>query len=91
MAKSKTEYECTNCHEKYPRWLGQCSECKEWNTIEECKPSAVDAMANRGKGRSNERVGYSGRQAALRRGKCQTSKTAQKENSKLALKNLIEH
>ncbi len=31
--KLKTIYVCTNCGEIYHRWQGQCSSCKEWNTI----------------------------------------------------------
>lgn len=60
MAKTKTEYECSNCHERYPRWLGQCDKCKEWNTVEEVKASSVTSIANRGKGRASEKTGYSG-------------------------------
>ena len=35
MAKVKTEYVCASCGAVYPRWLGQCRECGEWNTISE--------------------------------------------------------
>ncbi len=31
--KLKTVYVCTNCGEVYHRWQGQCSSCKEWNTL----------------------------------------------------------
>ncbi|APD92327.1 DNA repair protein RadA (plasmid) [Alteromonas mediterranea] len=88
MAKAKTEYECTNCHEKYPRWLGQCSECKEWNTIEECKASDVDAMANRGKGRSNERVGYSGQKSSSTPRKMSDIENSSKRKLKTGIKEL---
>ncbi len=33
--KEKTIYACTSCGEIFHRWQGQCSTCKEWNTIEE--------------------------------------------------------
>ncbi len=33
--KFKTVYVCTNCGEVYHRWQGQCSVCKQWNTIVE--------------------------------------------------------
>ena len=33
--KLKTIYVCTNCGEVYHRWQGQCSSCREWNTIVE--------------------------------------------------------
>jgi DNA repair protein RadA/Sms len=35
MAKTKTKiaYFCKNCGAEYPRWMGKCSACGEWNTI----------------------------------------------------------
>jgi len=35
MAKSKSSYVCTECGADFTRWLGQCTECKSWNTISE--------------------------------------------------------
>ncbi|QPG06584.1 DNA repair protein RadA [Salinimonas marina] len=35
MAKRKTAYVCSQCGAQFPRWQGQCSECKEWNSITE--------------------------------------------------------
>ena len=35
MPKPKTTYECTNCGAQFPGWLGRCSECGAWNTVEE--------------------------------------------------------
>ncbi|NMH58925.1 DNA repair protein RadA [Alteromonas ponticola] len=35
MAKRKTAYVCTECGAEFPRWQGQCNECKAWNTISE--------------------------------------------------------
>ena len=37
MAKTKvkTAYFCQNCGTQYQKWQGQCSACKEWNTIVE--------------------------------------------------------
>lgn len=35
MAKTKTSFFCQNCGTQYPKWLGQCSACSEWNTIVE--------------------------------------------------------
>lgn len=35
MAKLKTVYVCGQCGYEAPRWMGQCPECKEWNTLEE--------------------------------------------------------
>lgn len=35
MAKVKTSFFCQNCGTQYAKWQGQCSSCKEWNTIVE--------------------------------------------------------
>ncbi|MCQ0111668.1 DNA repair protein RadA/Sms [Zhouia amylolytica] len=35
MAKVKTTFFCQNCGTSYAKWQGQCSACKEWNTIAE--------------------------------------------------------
>lgn len=35
MAKVRSQYVCQNCGAAYPQWLGQCSACKEWNTLVE--------------------------------------------------------
>ncbi|SFU59389.1 DNA repair protein RadA/Sms [Pustulibacterium marinum] len=35
MAKVKTSFYCQNCGAQYAKWQGQCSSCKQWNTIAE--------------------------------------------------------
>ncbi len=35
MAKVKTTFFCQNCGAQYSKWQGQCTSCKEWNTIAE--------------------------------------------------------
>ncbi|WP_431156865.1 DNA repair protein RadA [Winogradskyella poriferorum] len=35
MAKLKTSFFCQNCGAQYPKWQGQCTSCKQWNTITE--------------------------------------------------------
>jgi DNA repair protein RadA/Sms len=35
MAKTKTAYFCQNCGTQYAKWIGQCTSCKQWNTIVE--------------------------------------------------------
>ena len=35
MATLKKIFSCNNCGAKYPKWMGQCIQCGEWNTIEE--------------------------------------------------------
>ena len=31
----KAVYVCSNCGASFPKWSGQCSECKAWNVLEE--------------------------------------------------------
>ena len=35
MAVVKSTYCCQNCGAQHSKWLGQCSSCKEWNTLVE--------------------------------------------------------
>lgn len=35
MAKPKTIFYCQNCGGQHSKWQGQCSSCKEWNTLVE--------------------------------------------------------
>lgn len=35
MAKTKTTFYCQNCGNQHSKWQGQCSSCKEWNTLVE--------------------------------------------------------
>ncbi len=35
MTKTKTTFFCQNCGTQHAKWTGQCSVCKEWNTIVE--------------------------------------------------------
>ncbi len=35
MTKVKTSFFCQNCGAQYAKWQGQCSSCREWNTIVE--------------------------------------------------------
>lgn len=41
MAKAKSSFMCQGCGQVYSKWQGQCSACKEWNTIveEEIQPA----------------------------------------------------
>ena len=42
MAKTKTVFFCTNCGNESPRWMGRCSACGAYNTMQEHveKPAA---------------------------------------------------
>ncbi|MDV2859031.1 MULTISPECIES: DNA repair protein RadA [Oceanimonas] len=47
MAKSKTAFVCGECGAEFPRWQGQCSECKEWNTVSEIRLAPATSSASR--------------------------------------------
>ncbi|MEW6998143.1 DNA repair protein RadA [Colwelliaceae bacterium BS250] len=52
--KTKTAFVCNDCGADFPRWQGQCGECKEWNTIKEFKQAKATnkAVASINKGYS---------------------------------------
>lgn len=33
--KQKTYYVCSECGQEFPKWMGKCTACGSWNTIEE--------------------------------------------------------
>ncbi len=35
MAKTKTTFYCQNCGAQFPKWVGKCNVCGEWNTVVE--------------------------------------------------------
>ena len=35
MSKVKTTFICNNCWTNFPKWQGQCTSCKSWNSISE--------------------------------------------------------
>lgn len=35
MAKNRTVFVCNECGKEHSKWAGRCSECGEWNTLEE--------------------------------------------------------
>jgi DNA repair protein RadA/Sms len=37
MAKAKSAFVCTECGAEYSKWQGQCSSCREWNTLTEVR------------------------------------------------------
>ena len=60
MAKGKVQYHCTACGTLHSKWNGQCSDCGEWNTLEESVVSAAPAS------KSPRFSGYSGEAVAIR-------------------------
>lgn len=55
MAKKNTSFVCTECGNDSTRWAGQCSACKEWNTIKEVRLSKATP--------TEKHAGYSGTQS----------------------------
>lgn len=47
MAKSQSFFTCQNCSFKTVKWLGQCPECKEWNSLERESASAIMPQAQK--------------------------------------------
>lgn len=47
MAKAKTQFVCSACGHVHPQWVGQCVQCKAWNTVEEEAVMAVSTRASR--------------------------------------------
>ena len=43
--KLKTTYYCQNCGAQYSKWMGQCTACKQWNTIVEEVVSKKEAKS----------------------------------------------
>jgi len=41
MAKSRTQFICQNCGASYPKWVGKCDNCDEWNTLVEQENTSV--------------------------------------------------
>ncbi|MBM7071684.1 DNA repair protein RadA [Shewanella sp. OPT22] len=46
MAKNKTAFVCNECGQDFPRWQGQCTACKEWNTITEVRLGSVKSTTS---------------------------------------------
>lgn len=43
MAAPRSQYTCSNCNATFPKWLGKCSNCGEFNTLTETAPTASRA------------------------------------------------
>lgn len=58
VKKQETAFVCTDCGADFSRWLGQCSVCKEWNTVKEVR-------LGRGPKGGRRSGGYSGKRATV--------------------------
>ena len=46
MPKEKTAFVCNQCGANFPKWQGQCSECNEWNSLNEVRISKSSIRSN---------------------------------------------
>ncbi|WP_288987094.1 DNA repair protein RadA [uncultured Cobetia sp.] len=70
MAKAKSAFVCTECGSEFSKWQGQCSGCREWNTLQEIRvgatvlpgaaPAAGAVAGSAARSASNGRGGYAG-------------------------------
>lgn len=58
MSKSKKIFICIECEAQFPKWQGQCSQCKAWNSLEENIEQDTSHVAERGKVKNSN--SYSG-------------------------------
>ena len=35
MAKARSQYRCSECHHVTAKWVGRCSDCGTWGTVDE--------------------------------------------------------
>src|SRR5687767_3172755 len=45
MAKTKIAYVCQECGARYAKWMGQCTSCGAWNSVEERVEAPADRRA----------------------------------------------
>ena len=47
MAKARSNFVCQNCGASYPKWVGKCENCGEWNSLVEqaAAPTGNSALA----------------------------------------------
>jgi DNA repair protein RadA/Sms len=48
MVKAKNQFVCQNCATSYPKWMGKCDNCGEWNSlVEQISESAGKSVVSR--------------------------------------------
>ncbi|MEM9071805.1 MAG: DNA repair protein RadA [Myxococcota bacterium] len=47
-AKKSNRYECTSCGAQHAQWMGRCTTCGEWNTLEEVRAQTTAAAERTG-------------------------------------------
>jgi len=66
LAKSKTQFVCSECGADYSKWQGQCGECKAWNTLKEFR-EATGAAARQPNFQDDKRTGFSGSRSQIQK------------------------
>jgi DNA repair protein RadA/Sms len=56
MAKTKLQYQCTECGGVAPKWTGQCADCGAWNTLVETVAAERTAAGRGRRGFAAERT-----------------------------------
>ncbi|WP_343488176.1 DNA repair protein RadA [Allomuricauda sp. d1] len=56
MPKTKTAFFCQNCGTQYAKWVGQCTSCKQWNTVVEEIVQKEDKSSWRSNGQAAKKV-----------------------------------
>lgn len=68
MVKQHKTFSCQSCGSIYPRWIGKCDACGEWNTIiEEVEVAPIPKGMKPGRGAGLELVSLDGPRKALPR------------------------
>lgn len=66
MAKSKTQFVCSECGADYSKWQGQCGECKAWNTLKEFR-EVTGSAARQPNFQDHKRTGFSGSRSQIQK------------------------
>jgi len=70
MSKKDKLFYCTECGARYPKWVGKCEDCNQWNTVVE------DICISRGSTFKNNAIEFQGLSSA--------NKEVERRRSKLA-------
>lgn len=62
MAKAKTAFVCTDCGTEHGQWQGQCTSCKEWNTLSQINLGSSTSPATKADFRKQ---GYAGEKSKV--------------------------
>jgi len=58
MSKIKTIYTCSKCDAQFPKWLGQCSECGSWGTLQESTEQVSNKKNNNNTVSAGETINF---------------------------------